>query len=452
MDITSSYGVRITGMNKIFYATNHIFQNAVCFVTDCVNDMWNSVEHIKTDKERQRFVETKIHSCNGRKAKYPFDNKFPNMPSYMRRNVITTAIGNVSSYRSNLKNWAKAGSHGRPPKLGRRSAKAPVFYRGNMYKERVHSNEAELKVYDGKNWVWITVKLRRQDVRYIEKYWSSAVQSAPRLEVKNGKARLVFAFTKKATLPEVCDTAVGCDLGINTDATLCAMKSDGTVFARKFINFADEKDRLYHLMGIASKLQRKSGFKAVKHIWEYISLLNKLLADHIAKAITEFAASVKADVIVFEHLDLKGRRTKSQKLAMWRKNDIQKRTMHKAHRMGIRISRVCAWNTSKLAFDGSGKVVRDPDNYSLCTFKSGKRYNCDLSASYNIAARYFLRELAKPLPETVRSYIEAKVPGCMVRTTGTLSVLRSFCAALEEFASPEAELEPEEHDMEVLCA
>lgn len=449
MDITSSYGVRITGMNKIFYATNHIFQDAVCFVTDCVNDMWESVKPIKTANERQRFVETKIHSCRNHKADHPFDKRFPGMPSYMRRCVISTAVGNVASYRANHDNWIKAGKCGKPPKLGRCTRKAPVFYRGNMYKERVGKNEAQLKVYDGKNWVWITVKLRRQDVKYIEKHWSDAVQSAPRLEVRHGKARLIFAFTEKVALAESCDTAVGCDLGINTDATLCAMRSDGTVFARKFINFADEKARLFHLMGIASKLQRKSGFKASKHIWEYITLLSKLLADHIAREITEFARSVNADVIVFEHLDMKGKRTKRQKLAMWRKNDIQKRVMHKAHRAGIRVSRVCAWNTSKLAFDGSGTVVRDKDNHSLCTFKSGKRYNCDLSASYNIAARYFLRELSKPLPETARSYIKAKVPGCMARTAGTLSVLRNFCAALEEFALPEAELKPEGHDIEV---
>ena len=66
-----------------------------------------------------------------------------------------------------------------------------------------------------------------------------------------------------------------------------------------------------------------------------------------------------------------------------------------AHRHGMRISRVCAWGTSKYAFDGSGQVIRDKGNYSICTFQNGKKYNCDLSASMNIGARYFLREFAK---------------------------------------------------------
>ena len=76
----------------------------------------------------------------------------------------------------------------------------------------------------------------------------------------------------------------------------------------------------------------------------------------------------------------------------------------------MRVSRVCAWNTSRLAYDGTGEVVRDSKNHSLCTFTTGKRYHCDLSASCNIGARYFIRELLKPLPATERSLLEAKVP------------------------------------------
>ena len=439
--ITSSYGVRLLGINKMLYATNHIYQDAVCYLSDCVKEMWDDVSAISKSKDRMTFVERMTHAAGGRVPKCDFDSRFPNMPCYVRRSAIMDAIGQVSSYRSNYNNWLKAGSHGKPPQLGRHTSKAPVFYRGNMYRHP-DDTTALLKLYNGKTWLWIKVSLRRQDVKYINRHWSHAAKSAPRLELKQGKARLVFAFTENVTLSDRADVIVGCDLGINTDATLCAMRPDGTVFARKFINFANEKGRLNHLMGITSKIQRRSGYKSTKHLWEYITLLNKLLADHIASAITEFAWSVRADVIVFEYLDMRGVRNRRQKIAMWRKNDIQARTIHKAHRHGIHIARVCAWNTSKLAFDGSGEVKRDADNYSLCTFQTGKRYNCDLSASYNIAARYYLRELIKPLPETARSYVEAKVPGCMVRTTRTLSTLINCVAALEKFASPEAETQP----------
>ena len=103
---------------------------------------------------------------------------------------------------------------------------------------------------------------------------------------------------------------------------------------------------------------------------------------------------------------------------------------HKAHRCGIRIRRVCAWNTSKLAFDGTGVVTRDTNNYSMCTFQTGKRYSCDLSSSYNIGARYFLREYEKSISVTKWRRISAKVPGCAKRVTRILDTLIRVCAEL----------------------
>ena len=94
----------------------------------------------------------------------------------------------------------------------------------------------------------------------------------------------------------------------------------------------------------------------------------------------------------------------------------------------IRFSTVYAPGTSKYAFDGSGAVMRDKDNHSLCTFKTGKRYNADLSASYNIGGRYLVRELLKACPETEASEARAKVPGLSARATCTLSTYISLLA------------------------
>ncbi|MBQ9328526.1 MAG: transposase, partial [Solobacterium sp.] len=90
---------------------------------------------------------------------------------------------------------------------------------------------------------------------------------------------------------------------------------------------------------------------------------------------------------------------------------------------------------SKLAFDGSGTVKRgrgisENASYSVCQFQNGKMYNCDLNASYNIAARYFVREILKSLSETARLATLAKVPECAKRTTCTLSSLFRLNAVL----------------------
>ena len=107
----------------------------------------------------------------------------------------------------------------------------------------------------------------------------------------------------------------------------------------------------------------------------------------------------------------------------------------KAHRDGIRISHVNAWGTSRLAFDGSGKVLRgdeaDLKSYSLCKFQvSDKVYNCDLNATYNIGSRYFIREILKSLQATVRLEALAKVPELSKRSTCTLSSLIRLNAVL----------------------
>lgn len=156
----------------------------------------------------------------------------------------------------------------------------------------------------------------------------------------------------------------------------------------------------------------------------------------------DIAALYNADVIVFEHLDLgkkvKGCRKMKQKLQLWKARYVQNMVTDKAHRLGMRISHICAWGTSKLAFDGSGIVFRGKEaelpTHSLCKFQSGKIYNCDLSASYNIGARYFIREILKSVPAKVRLQLEAKVPQVSKRTTCTLSTLISLNAVIKDLS------------------
>ena len=160
----------------------------------------------------------------------------------------------------------------------------------------------------------------------------------------------------------------------------------------------------------ASRKLKSNGAKRTPRLWARANGVNKDIAVKTANFIAGVANEFKVDVIVMEHLDLAGRKrgSKRQRLHHWRAKSVQKMVELKAHRCGIRIRRVCAWNTSKLAFDGTGVVTRDTNNYSMCTFQTGKRYSCDLSASYNIGARYFLREYEKSISVTKWRRISAK--------------------------------------------
>ena len=67
---------------------------------------------------------------------------------------------------------------------------------------------------------------------------------------------------------------------------------------------------------------------------------------------------------------------------------------------------------------------------AICRFQNGKIYNCDLSASYNIGARYFIRLLLEQLPATEAAGLKAKVPETLSRTKCTLSTLITLNAEL----------------------
>ena len=260
--------------------------------------------------------------------------------------------------------------------------------------------------------------------------------SAPTLEKRHHKYFLRFTYTEEVTLtktPVKEQVICSVDLGINTDAVCTIMRADGTVLGRRFIDHPSEKDRMYRALGRIRRFQREHGSAQTQGRWTYTKRLNTELGKKIAGAIVRYAEENHADVIVFEYLEMQGKISgkKKQKLHLWRKRDIQKCCEHQAHRKGMRVSRICAWNTSRLAYDGSGAVTRDWENHSLCTFQTGKRYNCDLSASYNIGARYFIRELLKSLPATERSLLEAKVPPVKRRTSCVYADLRKLHSEME---------------------
>ena len=380
------------------------------------------------------MTERLVHSTKNNIAKYDFDVRFYKFPSYFRRSAIQSALGAVSSYRSNLTNWEKSQT-GRKPTLQKNRFVMPTFYNKAMFLKTNDPEYVYLKLYDHHDWVWQKVRLLPTDVKYLRRF-VNCEKSAPSLVKKHKKYFLCFAFTEDVKMkdtPIEKQRVCAVDLGLNNDAVCSIMHSDGTVLVRKFINFPSEKDQLDHVVNRIRRFQRKHGSQNTQSFWKYAQRLNDELAKKISAAVIDFAVQNSADCIVFEYLDFKGKKkhgSKAQKLSLWRKNGIQNYVEHKAHRCGIRISRICAWGTSRLAFDGSGRVERDQTNQSLCTFATGKRYHCDLSAPYNIGARYFIREIIKPLPVKVRSQIQAKVPEAGRRTSCTLDTLLRINATL----------------------
>ena len=433
MKIVSSYGIEIKHLNKAFLSTVAIYNNAITYCVDIFENEWSNIETLDAI-QRKGYCDKLIHGTSKRPAKYiDFDIKFTKMPSYMRRSVINSVLGYLSSYHSNLDNWYNNGCKGKKPKLQKHLNQCPTFYKDNMYvADNINSDIVQLKLFINNDWNWVIVKLKHTDMQYIRKHFLHKKMSVPTLEKKHHKWYLRFAFEEDVKLNNTSieqQTILAVDLGINTDATCSVMKSDGTILARKFINFASDKDQITHTLNKIKGVSQKYGSYNTTKLWRVARFRNEELARKIAKTITDYAIEQNVDVIVFEHLDTKGDKKGKykQKLHMWKKNTIQNLVEHKAHRNGIRISHICAWNTSRLAYDGSGVVLRGKDvgfnTYELCKFTNGRTYNCDLSASYNIGARYFIRELEKSISAKKWSLIQAKVPECVKRTQCTYNTL-----------------------------
>ena len=434
MKIVTSYSVKIKHYNRIFNDTAKLYRDAVDFFIEVCLSEWDVLATITGELNQQRYIEVHTHGTKSNpEPRYPFDQQFYKFPSYLRRSAISAAIGKVSSYMSNLANY-EAGIDKRKPSVPRAGNTFPAMYRDNCF-IRTGTYTARLKVFIRNTWDWLDIELRKGDVDYINRRCASRKECAPILRKRGKEWFLDFSFeenVKLSNVPIEACTIVAVDLGVNNACTCSVMTAGGTILDRKFLSLPREQDSLRHAINRIKKAQQHGASKTPR-LWAKAKGINDNIAVKTANFIIDTAILWSADVIVFEHLDLQGKKkgSKKQRLHHWKAQYVQSMVEYKAHRLSMRISRVCAWGTSKLAYDGSGAVERGVDgNYSICKFKNGKIYNCDLSASYNIGARYLVREILKSLPETARLDIQAKVPGCAKRTTCTFSTLLSLNAAM----------------------
>lgn len=420
-----SYNVEvINNTNKLRHIvanTLALYNSALNYVCDVVLKHYDEINELN-NLEGRMYLEHLIHNTKNNIAKYDFDSIYYKLPCYLLRDIESKAIGHIFSYKSNLDNYKKERynkiSNGkkfkkREPSLSKCNL-LPSFYKGNMYK-MISDNKIALKIYEDNDWKYEEFKLKKNDLKYINKI--NGKRYNPEIKIIGKKIYIKFTFEiedlklqdKELNKRIIC----GVDLGVNNDATISIMNYEGTILGRHFIN-TNNKDLMNHLLNKKRKIQRNSGnYKYLRnlHINNKINSINENIVNHTANQIIKICLSYGVDVIVFENLRHKFKRAKRSfraRLHRWRKIAIYNKAYEMAHRNGIRVSTVNPNGTSKYAYDGSGLVERDNDNYSICKFVSGKIYNCDLSASYNIAARYYIRETLKPLDVNSRSELETK--------------------------------------------
>ena len=194
--------------------------------------------------------------------------------------------------------------------------------------------------------------------------------------------------------------------------------------------------RLCKKASLTGKLQK--GF--ARGLYRKAGNINREIGQKVSARLVKIAKQYGVKYIVFEHLKGwrprggKKRSTLKQRFHNWLHRRIVNLTEMKWSELGGKVVFVNPRGTSSYAYDGSGKLkrgatprrltaqgnaLRSSSNYELAVFVNGKKYNCDLSASYNIGARFILKLCGGNSPEVGQGKNSCPSP----RSRGTLSML-----------------------------
>jgi putative transposase len=377
-----------------------------------INSQWVNIADL-TSKERINAVEKMIHlTADNPNPRYTYFqsvvNKYPSFrkfPSYLRRAAIADAIGIVSSFQSRYYEWQsgiRKHRAAKPPSLTAMCKTYPALYKGQQIKYGLEYKTIDIKVWNGADWVWLNnIQVKKHGLsRHLIN--GNEIQS-PALVVNKNKCQLSMPVQIKKVEINDSDFVCSVDMGINNAATASIVGKNGTVKARKFINPARDIDRRNQRRVTVKKKSRQTanitkqklpkGF--CKGLYRKSANINLEISRKVMRGIVEFAKTHNVKVIVFENLagwkakaGKKGTLQK-QKFHLWCHRKIIELTQQRWNELGGKVTFINPKYTSAYAFDGSGRVKRNKFNYSLAVFKNGKNYNCDLSASYNIGARYW---------------------------------------------------------------
>lgn len=374
-----------------------------------VNAQWITIADL-TSKERINAVEKMFHqTADNPSPKHQYFqkvvNKYPSrkFPSYLRR-AAADAIGIVSSFNTRYQEWhsgIRKHKDDSPPKLTAMCNTYPVFYKGQQIRYGKKYQTVDLKVWSGTDWIWINnigIKgygLNRHQII------SNEMQS-PALVVNKRTCQLSMPVKIGKVERQDSDYVCSVDMGVNNAVVASIVGRNGTVKARKFINPARDIDRRNRRRMMIKRKSRQTANitkqKLTKGFCKGLyrnSNINLEIARYVMRGIIEFTKTHGVKVIVFENLSgwkaKTGRKgsLQKQKFHLWCHCKIVELTQQRWGELGGLVVFINPKYTSAYAFDGSGKIKQSKINYSLAVFKNGKNYNCDLSASYNIGARYW---------------------------------------------------------------
>jgi putative transposase len=405
------------------------FRRLVRCLVGVINTHWSTIGVLNA-KSQIPAIEKLVHQTSKNPSpKYQYFNRhFFKFPSYYRRGAIQFAVGQVSSFNTRYREW-QSGIRKRkdalPPRLNADCGTYPPLYKGQCIKFAEDNNSAAIKVFTGTDWIWTTVGITGHRERHLD---PSNQRKSPYLIVNGKSCHLSVPF--QINIPKLKDTesVLSVDLGVNTTATVSIVNFDGTVSHREFIHPGRDIDRrdkrlkrISKKASLTGKLQR--GF--ARGLYRKAGNINREIGQKVSCRLVKVAKQFGVKYIVFEHLKGwrprggKKRSTLKQRFHGWLHRRIVNLTYLKWSELGGKVVFVNPRGTSSYAYDGSGKLKRNNQNYALARFANSKLYNADLSASYNIGARGILKLCGGNSPENLQGRSSCK----SLRSPVTLSML-----------------------------
>ncbi len=411
-----------------------------------VNTHWSTIGKLDA-KSQIPAVEKLIHAtAKNPSPKYQyFNRRFNKFPSYYRRGAIQFAVGQVSSFITRYREW-QSGIRKRktalPPRLNANCGTYPPLYKNQCIKLAEDNNSAAIKVFTGKDWIWTTINLTGHRQRHLN---PNNVRKSPYLIFNDKGCHLSVPFQIEKPQLKDQESVLSIDLGINTTCVASIINFDGTVSHREFIHPGRDIDRRDKRLKRINKKARLTG-KLCKGfsrgLYRKAGNINQEIGQKVSGRLVKIAQQYGVKYIVFEHLKGwrprggKMRSTLRQRFHGWLHRRIVNLTEMKWSELGGSVVLVNPRGTSSYAYDGSGKLKRNSKNYELAVFSTGKQYNCDLSASYNIGARFILSLGARSHAESSSAGSHRKLLGgnspqdddgkstsSSPRSRGTLSML-----------------------------
>jgi len=405
------------------------FRRLVRCLVGVVNTHWTTIGLLDSLSQIPA-VEKLIHATA--QNPYPiykyFNQRFHKFPSYYRRGAIQFAVGQVSSFVTRYLSWQsgiRKSKNSLPPRLNADCGTYPPLYKGQCIRFADDLNSAAIKVFTGTDWVWTTVGITGHRQRHLN---PNNKRKSPYLIVNDQGCHLSVPFQIKTPKIEDKQLVLAVDLGINTTATVSVVNFDGTVSHREFIHPGRDIDRrdvrlkrISKKASLTGKIQR--GF--ARGLYRKAGNINREIGQKISARLVKIAKQYGVKYIVFEHLKGwrprggKKRSTLKQRFHGWLHRRIVNLTEMKWSEVGGKVVLVNPRGTSSYAYDGSGKLKRNNQNYALAQFANFKLYNADLSASYNIGARGILKLCGGNSPENLQGKSSCK----LLRSPVTLSIL-----------------------------